>query len=138
MYNASTEGMSATEKIYDDSDPDDIEKSFPEDALHRDVDLAIVRADQEGTSYHSSDPCLILCISAGYIKSYIILPSTVWGIARNPLVDAGIINPYSQQIPALVRAALARGRVGMVGKGLARWPDVDIEEGMRLIHLLPP
>ena len=59
MYNASTEGMSATEKIYDDSDPDDIEKSFPEDALHRDVDLAIVRADQEGKLHHLPRPTSI-------------------------------------------------------------------------------
>lgn len=44
--------MSATEKVYDDSDADDIEKSFPEDAFHRNVDLSIVRADQEGKHHH--------------------------------------------------------------------------------------
>lgn len=71
----------------------------------------------------------VLIRFAGYLKSYIILPSTIWGIAKNPLVDAGIVNPYSQQIPKLIRAALARGQAGQVGKGLARWPDVDIEEG---------
>lgn len=46
--------MSATEKIYDDSDADDIEKSFPEEAFHRNVDLAIVRADQEGNATTTS------------------------------------------------------------------------------------
>ena len=54
----------------------------------------------------------------------------MWGIARNPLVDAGIINPYSKGIPWLIKAALARGRAGMVGKGLSLWSDVEIEECM--------
>lgn len=45
---AKTEGMFVTEKIYDDSDPDDIEKSLPDRGIHRHVDLLIVNADQEG------------------------------------------------------------------------------------------
>lgn len=50
-YGADTGGLSVTEKIYDDSDPGDIERSLPESAAHRHVDLPIVRADQEGM-YH--------------------------------------------------------------------------------------
>ncbi|KAI0696906.1 NAD-P-binding protein [Cytidiella melzeri] len=110
-FEGATKGMYATEKIYRDDDPDDIEASFPPTAFHRDVDLAIVQADKEG-----------------YARTYIILPSTIWGIAKNELVDVGIANPYSIQIPALIRAALARGRAGVVGKGLACWPSVNIEE----------
>lgn len=41
--------MSVTDKIWDDSNADDIEKSLPEDAgFHRDIDLLTVKADQEG------------------------------------------------------------------------------------------
>ncbi|KAI0696908.1 NAD(P)-binding protein [Cytidiella melzeri] len=118
-FEGSTKGMSATEKIYHDDDPDDIEASFPPTALHRDVDLAIVQADKEG-----------------YVRTYIILPSTIWGIAKNELVDAGIANPHSQQIPALIRAALARGQAGVVGKGVPYWPNVNIEQQADLYTIL--
>ena len=63
------------------------------------------------------------------MRTYIILPSTIWGIAKNPLTDAGLANPHSQQIPKLIYAALGRGRAGVVGKGLALWPDVHIDDG---------
>lgn len=65
---------------------------------------------------------------SGYLKSYIILPSTIWGIARNALVDAGISNPHSIGIPILLTASLARGRTAVVGNGLAVWRGVEIEE----------
>ncbi len=66
----------------------------------------------------------------GYVRAHIILPSAVWGIARNPLVDAGISGRHSKQIPALIYTALARGQAGMVEKGHAYWPNVNIEERM--------
>ena len=49
-YGADTGGMSVTQKVYDDFDSDDIEKSLPGTTGHRSVDLSIVRADQEGAS----------------------------------------------------------------------------------------
>lgn len=57
------------------------------------------------------------------------MPSTIYGIAKTPLVDAGIQNPHSIQIPALIKAALERAEPGQVGKGLALWPSVHIEDG---------
>lgn len=65
---------------------------------------------------------------AGYARSYIILPSTIWGIAKNPLVDAGIMNPLSQQIPDLIKTALPRRRTGVVGTGLTQRSNVNIDE----------
>ncbi|KAJ7512926.1 hypothetical protein B0H11DRAFT_2182239 [Mycena galericulata] len=103
-------GMYAGTTIYDDSDADQIESIAPTQ-MHRDVDLAITAADAEG-----------------YIKSYIVLPSTIYGIATGPLVDKGIQNPHSQQIPDLITAALDRGRAGMVGEGKNLWPNVEIHE----------
>ncbi|KAI0783867.1 hypothetical protein BC629DRAFT_1440597 [Irpex lacteus] len=83
-YDGSTKGGHDPDKIYYDDDPDDIENSFPPAALHRNVDLAIVQADKDDTlrtgPYHPSQCCL--------------------GIARNPLVDAGISGRHSKQIPA--------------------------------------
>jgi nucleoside-diphosphate-sugar epimerase len=119
MHGNKTNGMGITEKIYSDDDPDTIEKEFPPVALHHDVDLRLIEADKEG-----------------YLRVYNISPSTVWGIASNPLVDAGIANTTSIQIPMLIRAALARGQAGMVGKGLACWPSVNIEEQADLYIVL--
>ena len=45
---AATKGLGISEKIFSDDDPDDIEKSIPPTAIHRNVDLAIVQADKEG------------------------------------------------------------------------------------------
>ncbi|KAI0091096.1 NAD(P)-binding protein [Irpex rosettiformis] len=98
-------------KVYRDDDPDDLENSIPPTAFHRNVDLAIVQADNEG-----------------YLRSYIILPSAIWGIAKNPLVDAGIANPYSGGVKLLIRAALERGQACMVGDGQALLPSINVEE----------
>jgi hypothetical protein len=40
-------GMHPSETIYDDSDPDQIE-SIPPTALHRNIDLELVDADNQG------------------------------------------------------------------------------------------
>ncbi|KAF8199609.1 hypothetical protein BJ912DRAFT_1139672 [Pholiota molesta] len=103
-------GEYSTNVIYDDANPDQIE-SLADTQLHRNVDLPIVNADREG-----------------YLKSYIILPSTIYGIAKGVLVEKGIQNPHSIQVPALITASLDRGRGGMVGAGKNLWPDVDIED----------
>ena len=50
---------------------------------------------------------------AGYARSYIILPGTVWGIVSGPLVDAKIQKAQSHQIPALIRVALNRKQAGI-------------------------
>jgi len=57
-----------------------------------------------------------------------VLPSTIWGIATGALVEQGIQNPHSIQVPQNIRASLYRGRGGMVGEGKNIWPDVNIEE----------
>lgn len=103
-------GEYATDTIYDDTNVEQI-KSIPATALHRNVDLRVVDADQQG-----------------YIRSYIIIPSTIYGIAKHALVDAGVSNAHSIQVPSMIRASLARKRAGVVGKGKALWPDVHIDD----------
>ena len=104
-------GLYAGTRIYDDSSVEDIE-SLPLTQIHRPVDVTVVSAD-----------------TGGYVKTYIILPSTIYGIASNPLVDAGIQNPHSIQIPSIIRASLSRGQGGVVGEGKNIWPNVQIDDG---------
>ncbi|CCM05824.1 uncharacterized protein FIBRA_08058 [Fibroporia radiculosa] len=103
-------GMFASETVYSDMNVDQI-KSIPPTAPHRALDLAIVDADIQG-----------------YARTYIILPSIIYGIASGPLIDAGISNPFSMGIPIAVRIAFARGQVGMIGTGKNSWPNVHIDD----------
>ncbi|KAI0783989.1 NAD-P-binding protein [Irpex lacteus] len=108
---AGTKGLGISEKIFSDDDPDDLERSLPPEAFHRNVDLAIIQADNEG-----------------YLKSYIVAPGIIWAPAKNLLVDAGISNNISKGLHALIQVAIARGTVGIVGKGQALWPYINIDE----------
>jgi hypothetical protein len=75
-------------------------EEIPSSAPHREVDIAINEGDAKGD-----------------FKSYIILPSTIWGQAKGEIYDKGISNSFSDQMPTLSRIALDRGVAGMVGKG---------------------
>ncbi|ODN76045.1 hypothetical protein L202_05991 [Cryptococcus amylolentus CBS 6039] len=92
---------------------------IPETAPHRIVDLEIVKAD-----------------AAGIIKSYIVLPSTVWGYGTGEVFDKGISHPTSIQLPQLIEIAIKRGRVGVVGKGANIWNHVNIQDLGRLYGLI--
>jgi len=103
-------GLYHYDTIYNDADPDQIETLAPTQP-HREVDLEIVNADKQG-----------------YVKTYIILPSTIYGMSTGKLVDLGIANPHSIQIPLLINASLARGQGGVVGEGKNLWPNVEIHD----------
>ena len=64
----------------------------------------------------------------GYARTYIVFPSTVYGIAKNGFTEAGLQNPVSIQVPYLIRAGLDRGQGGVVGLGKNRWPNVHIDD----------
>jgi len=103
-------GLRSTDTIWDDANPDQIE-TLPPSAPHRDVDLEILKGDKEG-----------------YVKAYFITPATIYGLASGRLVDAGLMNRHSIQIPSLINASLDRGQAGMVGKGLNKWPNVHVDD----------
>ncbi|KAI0789838.1 NAD(P)-binding protein [Abortiporus biennis] len=103
-------GAAPTGEVYDDLNAQQIETLSPE-ALHRHVDLEVVAADKEG-----------------YVKTYIVLPSTIFGLASNVLVDAGLAHNASIALPMHITAALKRGTVGMVGKGLSIWNCVHTDD----------
>ncbi|KAI0351703.1 NAD-P-binding protein [Trametes cingulata] len=111
-------GEYVSETIYSDLDIPLIE-SLPPTAIHRPVDLLIIAADEEG-----------------YVRSHIVAPAVVFGIASGPLFDAGISNPHTVITPLLVHSALERGSVGVLGKGVSRWGDVHIDDTADLYILL--
>lgn len=103
-------GLHDSSTVYSDASVEQIESLAPSQP-HREVDLAVVGADQQG-----------------YLRSYIVLPALIWGLATGPLVDIGVQNPHSQQIPLTIRSGLKRGKAVIVGEGKNFWPNVNIEE----------
>lgn len=75
-------------------------EEIPSSAPHRIVDIAINEADAKGD-----------------FKSYIVVPSTIWGPGKGEIFDKGISNSFSVQMPVLSKVGLDRGIAGMVGKG---------------------
>ncbi|KAJ3003793.1 hypothetical protein NUW54_g5123 [Trametes sanguinea] len=105
-------GMFATDKIYHGSKPEEIENGIPDNALHRNVDLAVIDADRKG-----------------WLRGLIISPPTIFGIGSGPLYDSGLVNKHSLQIPLLIKISLARGRgAGVVGEGKSIWNHVHIDD----------
>ncbi|KAI0708909.1 NAD-P-binding protein [Cerioporus squamosus] len=111
-------GMFPTDTIYYDDDVEQLEK-IPRSQPHREVDLTVIDADKEG-----------------FVKAYLVLPSTVYGLASGPLVDAGIMNPQSQQIPALIIASLKRKRAAMVGEGKNIRPHIQFDDVVHLYEVI--
>jgi len=70
------------------------------------------------------------------LKSYIILPSTIWGEGKGEVFSQNISNSFSQQMPNLIKNALDRGRAGFVGKGANIWPHVSINDLAELYGLV--
>ncbi|KXN91707.1 hypothetical protein AN958_12559 [Leucoagaricus sp. SymC.cos] len=103
-------GLQATDVIWDDANPAQI-ATLPPEAPHRNVDLEIIKADEEG-----------------YVRGYLVTPATVYGLASGKFVDAGLSNRHSIQLPALISASLDRGQAGMVGKGVNIWPNVHVDD----------
>ena len=98
------------ETVFDDLDVAKA-KAIPPTALHHSVDLLILDAD-----------------TAGYVRAYLVDPSTVFGAPTNELAAAGLTNTHSIQIPVLIQAALARKQAGMVGEGKAIWPAIHVDD----------
>ncbi|KAJ7870909.1 NAD-binding protein [Mycena olivaceomarginata] len=103
-------GMHGNGPTWDDLDEVQMASIGPTQ-LHRAVDLEIFSADDEG-----------------YIKSYIIIPTTVYGVAIGPLVESGIQKPQTTVLPPLIAASLDRGQAGMVGDGKNVWQNVELRD----------
>jgi hypothetical protein len=64
----------------------------------------------------------------GYVRTYIVLPATIYGIATGKLFDLGISHAHSILVPLAIKASLDRGQGGMIGEGKDIWPNVEIHE----------
>ncbi|KAA1473464.1 NAD(P)-binding protein [Dentipellis sp. KUC8613] len=109
IFMDNTQGES-TDVIYYDTNIAQIE-ALPDTALHRNVDLEVVAADE-----------------AGYARTYIVLPGTVYGLASGTLVDLCIMNRHSIQIPFLIKSSLDRGHAGVIGEGRNIWPHSHVDD----------
>lgn len=73
-------------------------------------------------------PTPFVVFGTGYVRTYIVLPSTIYGLPTGNLYDIGISNQHSIQIPLAIKASLDRGQGGVVGEGKNIWPHVEIHE----------
>ncbi|KAF8625571.1 hypothetical protein AX15_005331 [Amanita polypyramis BW_CC] len=112
------QGMYSTDKVYSDIDTTHLD-ALPITQPHRIVDFTLIEAS-----------------ARGFVKTYIILPGTIYGTASGPLIDLGLQNPHSQQIPELVEVSLHRQQGGMVGQGKNMWPNVHISDVADLFILI--
>lgn len=85
--------------------------SFPDDALHRDVDKIVLDA-------HKSNPELI--------KTAIVCPPTIYGRGRGP------DNTRSQQVYNVTKKFLELGQGFVIGNGKNRWHEVHVADLSRL------
>jgi len=112
------EGKYESTDIYSDLDTPKIE-SLPDTQAHRIVDLAIVAAEEEG-----------------YARTWIVLPSTIWGIVDTIFVKQGLQKPNSQQIPNFIGLAVGLGKAVYAGEGKNVWPHVHVDEVGKFYYIL--
>jgi nucleoside-diphosphate-sugar epimerase len=70
------------------------------------------------------------------VKTYIVQPSTVWGIADNAFAKKGLQRINSIQIPWIISTSVARGVPVIVGPGLSLWPHIHIDDTAELYYKL--
>lgn len=73
---------------------------------------------------------------SGWMKAYIVMPGMIYGVASSPLVDAGIQYSRSRGLPMSISPSVFRGQGGTIGKGLAVWDTVHVEDTADLFLLL--
>ncbi|KAF9035283.1 hypothetical protein BJ165DRAFT_1511132 [Panaeolus papilionaceus] len=105
-------------KTYSDLDVEAL-NSVPDSAIHRKIDKGIIAGDVEG-----------------YIKSYIIVPGYIFGHATGKVVDLGITNRFSIDVPFMITPPLKRKRGGFIGTGENVWPAVEVHEVADLFIVL--
>ncbi|KAH8094660.1 hypothetical protein BXZ70DRAFT_1033990 [Cristinia sonorae] len=98
IFGDAAHGQYASDKIYDDADDATLD-ALPATAIHRNVDIPLAAAHDEG-----------------YVKAYVAAPPLFYGLATGVLVDAGIQNPVPLGVSLVCDYAVARGGVfGLVG-----------------------
>ena len=83
-------------------------------------------------------PAELTVVYAGYARTWIVLPSTIWGLADNIFVKEGLQNPQSQQVPGMIKLAVNLGKAVYVGEGENVWPHVHTDEGAQAVSFYAP
>lgn len=65
---------------------------------------------------------------AGHVKSYLVSPGFVHGLATGKLVEAGIINPVPTVLLGVAMGALGSGQGRLVGPQKNIWHAVHIDD----------
>ncbi|PPQ79216.1 hypothetical protein CVT25_002822 [Psilocybe cyanescens] len=111
-------GLTSEHITYSDLDVETL-SSIPDTALHRNVDVPLIEADR-----------------AGYVNVYLVTPGTIFGSPSGQLVDLGIQNMHSIQIPYIIKPSIARKQGAYFSKGLNTWSAVSQEEVVDLYLIL--
>ncbi|KAK0484823.1 hypothetical protein IW261DRAFT_1331042, partial [Armillaria novae-zelandiae] len=115
-------GLHSTDVVYSDLDIPLFE-TLPPSQPHRNVDLAVIAADTEG-----------------YVKTYIVLPPTIYGVPTGILHKHGLQRSLSSQVRILVEASIVlragQKQGGVVGEGKNHWPNVDVNEMVDLYLII--
>jgi hypothetical protein len=69
----------------------------------------------------------------GYARTWIVFPSTIWGLADTVFVKQGLQKANSIQIPAIIQFTIRLGKATYVGEGKNVWPHVHIDEGAEVV-----
>ncbi|KAL0567558.1 hypothetical protein V5O48_014435 [Marasmius crinis-equi] len=104
--------------IWNDEDVAQLNTVLP-NAVHRPTEVLSLAADREG-----------------YVRTFIISPSTVYASTSNALVQAGISNSRTPLYKYFVPIAIARGSGVLIGTENSVWPNVSIDEVTELYILL--
>ncbi|KAF9035284.1 hypothetical protein BJ165DRAFT_1533776 [Panaeolus papilionaceus] len=112
-------GQHAPHQTYSDLDVEAL-NSRPDDAKHRDVDKMLIAADTEG-----------------YVKSYFVtLVRYVFGQPSGRVVDLGITNRFSIDVPFMIIPAMKRKRGGFIETGESVWTAVEVHEAADLFIVI--
>lgn len=101
-----SKGMYASETIFTDLDPDDIDAKVPDTAPHREIDLAILRGRKE---------------IGEKAKIVIVLPPLVYGVGNR-------IKRLTIQLPTMTRFALKHGYVPVIGEGKSIRCNIHVQD----------
>ncbi|KAK7679039.1 hypothetical protein QCA50_017983 [Cerrena zonata] len=93
----------------------------------------LIEAVSHNDAYSKVISAIVEADEQAYVKSHIVIPGLIYGIASGTVANAGIQETLSARISNLILAALDRGRLGMVGDGQAIWPNIHIDDVVDLI-----
>ncbi|KAJ7598699.1 hypothetical protein C8J56DRAFT_1039585 [Mycena floridula] len=111
-------GMYGPSNLIDDTDTAKIE-AIPLTALHRNVDVELIQADQQG-----------------YVKTHIVVPGLLYGIASGKVADSGAQQTTNRLGWVLFSFVIERGEAGMLGEGMNEWSYVELSDVTNLVVLL--